>query len=105
MRACCFYVHLCPASSAWARAAATAVSKNRARANSLAARSLPATSPPMMETASSAELLAPGTAVKSAAPSKEQPSSSGPKTGPGKAGATRKLLSKCERMVLADQAR
>eukprot|EP00962_Isochrysis_galbana_P044450 scaffold17254_cov99-Isochrysis_galbana.AAC.6 len=58
-----------------------------------------------METESSAELMAPSTAVKGAAPAKEQPLSSGPKTGPGKAGGFKKILSKCERMALADQAR
>src|SRR6056297_625153 len=55
-------------------------------------------------TDSSAELLPPGTAVKGAAP-KAQPLSAGPKTGPGKAGGPKKILSKCERMALADQAR
>jgi hypothetical protein len=57
-----------------------------------------------MEVNSSAELLPPSTAVKGANPAKEQPPSAGPKTGPGKAAGPKKILSKCERLALADQA-
>jgi len=44
---------------------------------------------------------APGTAVKAKAPAKEQPPSVGPKTAPG----PKKIISKCEKMFLAEKAR